>query len=88
MKIYIISKNNIKNHIPNRLLNNPRTLTCEISIIVINKINNRPVRINVDDQEFTFKKMQTKSKIIIKILFLGSSLWTKLLYGAYLPNVK
>ena len=88
MNIYIINKNNMRIHIPPKLLNNWRKLTLETIIAKMRINNNTPVMINAVDQVLTLRKMATRKRIIKKILFLGSNLWVIVLNGAYLPNVK
>ena len=63
------------------LLNNWIKLTLEIIIKRMNKIKKAQLNNNVVDQTWNCKKIETMSKIRIRILFLGSTLWVKVLSG-------
>ena len=73
--------NMINNHKPLRLFNKSKKLTLEIIMIKMKAINNAPDNKSVVDQTWNCKKMETINKIRIKILFLGSTLCVKVLYG-------
>ena len=70
-----------KNHIDFSDLNKSKKLTRDINIKQINKMRKTPLNNNVVDQTWNCKKIETMSKIRIRILFLGSTLWVKVLSG-------
>ena len=69
----------IKNHIDKSDFNKLKNDTFEISIKTRRAMNNNPEIIKAVDQTENFKNIATKSNIKRRILFLASTLWTKVL---------
>ena len=86
-KALIISKTIMMNHIAFKEPNKCLKEICEIiSKTKVNKAKRPPMRKVNSQVEYEIKTATIKA-MRQKILFLGSILWRKVLYGVYLPKV-